>query len=178
MRRAKDISSNYFEADKSARFNYLYDHFYNWERLLECLEASFFYLIESMMIRYYWDEYCQKYNEKNRDATLAYIKKCMENGETFDFAEDGIFLPDDIMLYYKNYFLMKLEYQIFNNSLASMGGDDEKLLRRYISGEITLWDIADDKKISYETAKGRIRDLKKELKEQTIVFFADEVKTS
>ena len=60
----------------------------------------------------------------------------MENGETFDFAEDGIFLPDDIMLYYKNYFLMKLEYQIFNNSLASMGGDDEKLLRRYISGEI------------------------------------------
>ena len=73
---------------------------------------------------------------------------------------------------------MKLEYQIFNNSLASMGGDDEKLLRRYISGEITLWDIADEKKISYETAKGRIRDLKKELKEQTIVFFADEVKTS
>ncbi len=36
MRRGKDISWEYYDADKAARFDYLYDHYNNRKRLLEC----------------------------------------------------------------------------------------------------------------------------------------------
>ena len=62
-------------------------------------------------------------------------------------------------------------FSIFAKTLKTLGRADEDLLRRYITEEITLWDIADERKISYETAKGKIRDLKKELQKRTTANF-------
>ncbi|MBQ9489380.1 MAG: hypothetical protein IJU80_05560 [Lachnospiraceae bacterium] len=75
---------------------------------------------------------------------------------------------------YKNYCLMKLEFRILSEAMRSIGGADESILRRYVAGEMTLWDVADERHVSYETAKGRIRDLKKKLKAQAIAFFTEE----
>lgn len=74
------------------------------------------------------------------------------------------------LVHYKNYIAMKIDFRIFTYALPSIGGKDEELLRRYIMKEIDLTGIAEERIISYETAKGKIRDLKKLLKERTICY--------
>ena len=152
MRRGKDISWEYYDADKAARFDYLYDHYKNRERLLECKKSCVAYMIEGQLMRSDWDKYCLHYFGRKRLSTVSMVKEWLEKGYITDLFLNGIDLCD---------------------MLKTIGGDDERLLQRYISEEITLWDIADERRISYETAKGKIRDLKKTLKERTIVFFTD-----
>ena len=173
MRRGKDISWEYYDADKAARFDYLYDHYKNRERLLECKKSCVAYMIEGQLMRSDWDKYCLHYFGRKRLSTVSMVKEWLEKGDITDLFPNGIDLPEDIQRFYKSYCLMKLEFNIFCDMLKTIGGEDERLLQRYISEEITLWDIADERRISYETAKGKIRDLKKTLKERTIVFFTD-----
>ena len=175
MRRAKDIYDDYFRADKGTRFDYLYDHYSNRAGVLNAQKHGLIYLVECSKMRTDWKEYCKDYNSTNRNETIARIEKCMERGEAFDFEEEGFVLPQGFMEMYKNYCLMKVEFQIFSETLQSIGGEDEELLRRYIKDEISLWDIAEERHTAYETAKGKVRDLKKMLKERTIGFFTDEM---
>ena len=95
----------------------------------------------------------------------------MKNDEPIDCLPDGVELSERVIDAYKNICLMKVEFDLFANTLKTLGKPDEDLLRRYITKEINLWDIADERKISYETAKGKIRDLKKELKKRTVACF-------
>ena len=98
----------------------------------------------------------------------------MDKGEALDFLIEGGTLPDDVLSSYRNYVAMRIDYRIFSNALKGISGVDGELLRRYISKEITLTDIATERTISYETAKGKIRDLKKLLKERTLHYFREE----
>lgn len=98
----------------------------------------------------------------------------MDKGESIDYliCEEG--LPESILEHYKDYLAMKIDFRIFSCALKSIGGKDEELLRRYILKEVDLTGIAEERTISYETAKGKIRDLKKLLKERTICYLQDE----
>ena len=97
----------------------------------------------------------------------------MSKGEAIDFVFEDEELPDYILDSYKNYIMMRIDFRIFANALNSIGGKDEELLRRYIMGEIDLQGIAAERTIAYETAKGKIRDLKKLLKERTLSFLEE-----
>lgn len=68
---------------------------------------------------------------------------------------------------------MRIDFRIFANALNSIGGKDEELIRRYVMREIDLQGIASEQTIAYETAKGKIRDLKKLLKERTMSFLEE-----
>ena len=63
MRRAKDISSDYFKADREDRFEYLYDHYGNREGVLRTQKRNFIYLVEGLMMRSSW---CQTTNRERR----------------------------------------------------------------------------------------------------------------
>ena len=172
MRRGKDISKNYFEADKAARFDYLYDHYGAKDAILRCKRNLIMYFIEAELINSYWDEYCNQFFNKDRTITASRIMQYIEEGKTIDFLPNALMFSEEAKQRYRNYCLMKLEFGGFEDVLESMGSEDGKLIRRYITEEISLWDIADERKISYETAKGKIRDLKKAFKERTVALFA------
>ncbi|HPR74036.1 MAG TPA: hypothetical protein PLX41_10290 [Bacteroidales bacterium] len=97
----------------------------------------------------------------------------MSKGEAIDFVFGDEELPEYILDSYKNYITMRVDFRIFANVLNSIGGKDEELLQRYIMGEIDLQGIAAERTIAYETAKGKIRDLKKLLKERTLSFLEE-----
>ena len=87
MRRAKDISSDYFKADREDRFEYLYDHYGNREGVLRTQKRNFIYLVEGLMMRSSWEGFCKYYDSMNRKATMKKISNCMESGEAFDFTK-------------------------------------------------------------------------------------------
>ena len=91
-----------------------------------------------------------------------------------DFLIDEGSLPEDVLYSYKNYLAMRIDFKIFSSALNGIGGKEGELLRRYLSKEVDLTDIAVERCISYETAKGKIRDLKKYLKEKTLKYMREE----
>ena len=171
MRTGKDITKEYFKADKARRFEYLYDNFRVRESLLDCEKFCLSYMIETAVMNEAWSEYCKCFiGQKNRIHTQRRIYECLKNDEPIDCLPDGMELSERVIDAYKNICLMKVEFDLFASTLKTLGKPDEDLLRRYITKEINLWDIADERKIAYETAKGKVRDLKKTLKMRTIPY--------
>lgn len=170
MRRKREIMSTYCEASSTDRFEFLYECYCNYRNILNCEKICFIYMVENYMMKEHWTEYCEKYNHKNRKALISRISECMDKGEVIDFILEDENLPEKIIFYYKNYIAMRNDFRIFKNTLESIGGKDEDLLRRYIMQEIDLNDIASERTISYQTAKGKIRDLKKLLKDRTVCY--------
>lgn len=169
-----EIESTYCSASCSDRFEFIYDNYSVFVNILKSQKFCFIYMLESMMMYSYWESYCQKYNTSNRKDLINRISECMDKGETLDFLIDDGTLPDDVLYSYRNYLAMRIDFRIFSNALNGVSGTDGELLRRYISKEINLSDIATERTISYETAKGKIRDLKKLLKERTLRYFREE----
>lgn len=169
-----EIESTYCSASCSDRFEFIYDNYSVFVNILKSQKLCFIYMLESMMMYSYWESYCQKYNTLNRRDILNRISDCMDKDEALDFLIEGGKLPDDILYSYRNYTAMRIDFRIFSNALNGIGGTDGELLRRYISKEINLSDIATERTISYETAKGKIRDLKKLLKEKTLQYLREE----
>jgi hypothetical protein len=169
-----EMESTYCSASCSDRFEFIYDNYSVFVYILKSQKFCFIYMLESMMMYSYWESYCQKYNTQNRKDLINRISECMDKGEALDFLIDEGTLPDDILYSYRNYLAMRIDFRIFSNALNGVSGTDGELLRRYISKEINLSDIATERTISYETAKGKIRDLKKLLKETTLRYFREE----
>ncbi len=169
----KDIMFSYHRENSEDRFEFMYEHYYYHRDLLKCRKAGTIYLIEKYMSEAHWKDYCEKYNSQNRKALITKISECMDKGETIDFMLEGEGLPDTILEHYKAYTAMKIDFRIFSYALESIGGADEELIRRYIMNDIDLTGIAEERTISYQTAKGKIRDLKKLLKERTICYLQD-----
>ena len=59
-----------------------------------------------------------------------------------------------------------------------LGKDEQELIEAYLSGKILLNGIAEKYQISYETAKAKIRDIKKEFKNQALMFMAEPPKSA
>lgn len=171
--RRRDIMSTYCTVSSSDKFEFLYEYYYNYKNILSCERSCVIYMIESFMMKYHWDEYCKYYNAPNRNNMITRISECMSKGEAIDFVFGDEELPEYILSAYKNYIAMRVDFRIFANALSSIGGKDEELLRRYIMGEIDLQGIVAERTIAYETAKGKIRDLKKLLKERTLSFLEE-----
>ena len=171
--RRRDIMSTYCTVSSSDKFEFLYEYYYNYKNILSCERSCVIYMIESFMMKYHWDEYCKYYNAPNRNNMITRIAECMNKGEVIDFILEDVKLPDSILFSYKNYIAMRIDFRIFANALNSIGGKDEELLRRYVMREIDLQGIATERTIAYETAKGKIRDLKKLLKERTLSFLEE-----
>ena len=169
----RDIMSIYCTVSNIERFEFLYEYFYNYQNILSCEKHCVIYMIESFLMNSHWEEYCNFYNTKNRNDVIKRISECMSKGEVIDFLFEDATLPEDILFSYKNYISMRIDFRIFANALNSIGGKDEELLRRYIMKEIDLPGIATERTISYETAKGKIRDLKKLLKERTLCYLKE-----
>ena len=125
------------------------------------------------MMKNHWEKYCKYYNSLNKNSLIIRISECISKGEAIDFVFEDEELPEYILDSYKNYIAMRVDFRIFANALSSIGGKDEELLRRYIMGEIDLHGIATERTIAYETAKGKIRDLKKLLKERALSFLEE-----
>ena len=170
LKNKREIMSNYCAASSSDRFEFLYECYFNYRNILNCEKRCFIYMVENYMMEEHWKEYCEKYNPKNRKTLISRISECMDKGEVIDFILEDENLPEKIIFYYKNYIAMRNDFRIFKNTLESIGGKDEDLLQRYIMQEIDLNDIAAERTISYETAKGKIRDLKKLLKDRTLCY--------
>ena len=130
-------------------------------------------MIESFVMKNHWEKYCKYYNGQNKNSMITRISECMSKGEALDFLFEDEELPEYILSSYKNYIAMRIDFRIFANALNSIGGKDEELIRRYIMREIDLQGIAAERTIAYETAKGKIRDLKKLLKERTLSFLEE-----
>ena len=125
------------------------------------------------MMKNHWEKYCKYYNSLNKNSLITRISECMSKCEVIDFVFVDEELPKYVLTAYKNYIAMRVDFQNFFNALSSIGGKDEELLRRYIMGEIDLHEIAAERTIAYETAKGKIRDLKRFLKERTLSFLKE-----
>lgn len=130
-------------------------------------------MIESFVMKNHWEKYCKYYNGQKKNSMITRISECMSKGEALDFLFEDEELPEYILSSYKNYIAMRIDFRIFANALNSIGGKDEELIRRYIMREIDLQGIAAERTIAYETAKGKIRDLKKLLKERTLSFLEE-----
>ena len=169
-----DIESTYCSARSEDRFEYIYSHFSYFSGILKWEKFCFIEMLESMMMYSYWESYCHKYNTQNRETVIHRISECMNKGEAIDFLIDEGNLPEDVLYSYRNYLAMRADYRIFICALNSIGGKDGELLRRYVSREVDLTDIANERTISYETAKGKIRDLKKFLKEKSLQYMREE----
>ena len=173
MRRTKYIGDTYSSESCLDRFEFLYEHYGNFEEYMRCEKRCFLYMLESMMMYSFWEEYCKKYNTQNRKAVIRRISECIDRGEVIDFLVKEDKLPEKVLYCYRNYVAMRIDYRIFVNALESIGGKDAELLRRYIKEEVDLNGIAAERIISYETAKGKIRDLKKLLKEKTLYYMRE-----
>ena len=173
-REYREISHKYSDADKAERFEFLYAYYHNYAGILNCQRYSFLYMVESYLLDNYWEEYIKHYSNRTYKPTVERLSECLDTG-TLDFGINGLDLPEYILMQYKNYCRMKLEFKIFSNALMTFGDKEESIIYRYVTHQISLWDIADEKKISYETAKGRVRDLKKELKARTYLLLAEDL---
>ena len=174
MRTGKNIVKEYYKADKDSRFEYLYDNFRVRESVLSCEKSCLTYTIQMTLLKEAWSDYCECFvGKESRIETPKRIYECLENDKPIDCLPEGLGLSEKTIDAYKNISLLKEEFDIFAINLKTLGKTDGDLLRRYITEEITLWDIADERKISYETAKGKIRDLKKELKKRTMACLVD-----
>ena len=171
--RRRDIMSTYCTASSSDRFEFLYEYYHNYKNILCCERHCVIYMIETFMMKNHWKKYCKYYSSLNKNSLINRISECMSKGEAIDFVFEDEELPEYILDSYKNYIAMRVDFRIFANALSSIGGKDEELLRRYIMGEIDLQGIAAERTIAYETAKGKIRDLKKLLKERTLSYFEE-----
>ncbi len=169
-----ELEATYCSAGCSDRFEFIYDNFSIFANILTCEKRCFIYMLESMMMNSYWETYCQKYNTQNRRAIIHRISECMDKGEALDFLIDVGSLPENVLYTYKNYLAMRIDFRIFSAALNGIGGTEGALLQRYISKEVDLPGIAAERCISYETAKGKIRDLKKFLKEKTLKYMQEE----
>ncbi len=169
----KDIMFSYHKENSTDRFEFMYEHYYYYKTVLSSRKACTIYSIEGYMRQEHWDEYFEIYSIQKREAFISRISDSMDKGESIDLlvCEEG--LPQSILEHYKDYIAMKIDFRIFTYALKSIGGKDEELLRRYIMKKIDLTGIAEERTISYETAKGKIRDLKKLLKERTICYLQD-----
>ena len=168
--------STYCTASSSDRFEFLYEYYHNYKNILSCERHCVIYMIESFMMKNHWEKYCKYckyYNSLNKNSLITRIFECMSKGEAIDFVFGDEELPEYILDSYKNYIAMRVDFRIFANALNSIGGKDEELLRRYVMREIDLQGIATERTIAYETAKGKIRDLKKLLKERTLSFLEE-----
>lgn len=172
--RKKDIMFSYHKESSKDRFEFLYENYYNYFGVLKSRKACTIYMIEDYMSREHWKDYCEKYNSQNRKSVISKISECMDRGEVIDFLLNGDNLPADILDDYKDYIAMRIDFQIFSNALESIGGNDKELLRRYILKEVDLQGITVERTISYETAKGKIRDLKKLLKQRTLNYLRED----
>lgn len=174
MGKRRDIMYSYHKENCEDRFEFMYEHYYYYKTVLSSRKACTIYSIESYMRKEHWDEYFKLYNVQKREALISRVSASMDKGESIDYliCEEG--LPESILEHYKDYLAMKIDFRIFSCALKSIGGKDEELLRRYILKEVDLTGIAEERTISYETAKGKIRDLKKLLKERTICYLQDE----
>lgn len=170
----RDIMYSYHKENCEDRFEFLYEHYYYHKTVLNSCKACTIYSIEGYMRQEHWDEYFEIYSIQKREAFISRISEAMDKGESIDLlvCEEG--LPQSILEHYKDYIAMKIDFRIFTYVLKSIGGKDEDLLRRYIMKEIDLPGIAEERTISYETAKGKIRDLKKLLKERSICYLQNE----
>ena len=174
MGKRRDIMYSYHKENCEDRFEFMYEHYYYYKTVLSSRKACTIYSIESYMRKEHWDEYFKLYNVQKREALISRVSASMDKGESIDYliCEEG--LPESILEHYKDYLAMKIDFRIFSCALKSIGGKDEELLRRYILKEVDLTGIAEERTISYETAKGKVRDLKKLLKERTICYLKDE----
>ncbi len=172
--RTKDIMFSYHKENSEDRFEFMYEHYYYYKTVLSTRKACTIYSIEDYMCREHWDEYFKLYNVQKRNTLISRVSDSMDKGESIDYliCEEG--LPQNILEHYKDYLAMKIDFRIFSYALKSIGGKDEELLRRYIMKEVDLTGIAEERTIAYETAKGKIRDLKKLLKERTICYLQEE----
>ena len=171
--RRRDIMSTYCTASSSDRFEFLYEYYHNYKNILSCERHCVIYMIEGFMMKNHWEKYCKYYNSLNKNGMITRISECMSKGEALDFLCEDEELPEYILDSYKNYIAMRVDFRIFANALNSIGGKDEELIRRYVMKEVDLQGIAAERTIAYETAKGKIRDLKKLLKERTMSFLED-----
>ena len=171
--RRRDIMSTYCTSSSSDRFEFLYEYYHNYKNILSCERHCVIYMIESFMMKNHWEKYCKYYNSLNKNGLINRISECMSKGEAIDFVFEDEELPEYILDSYKNYIAMRVDFRIFANALSSIGGKDEELIRRYVMREIDLQGIATERTIAYETAKGKIRDLKKLLKERTLSFLEE-----
>ena len=177
-REYREISHKYFVADKAERFEFLYANYYNYAGILTCQRYAFLYMVESYLMNNHWEEYIKRYSGPAYKSTMEHLSECLDRTGTLDFGIVGLDLPEYILIQYKNYCRMKLEFKIFSNALMTFGNKEESIIYRYVTHQISLWDIADEKSISYETAKGRVRDLKKELKARTYLLLAEDLMAS
>ena len=171
--RRRDIMSTYCTASSSDRFEFLYEYYHNYKNILSCERHCVIYMIESFVMKNHWEKYCKYYKGQNKNSMITRISEFMSKGEALDFLFEDEELPEYILSSYKNYIAMRIDFRIFANALNSIGGKDEELIRRYIMREIDLQGIAAERTIAYETAKGKIRDLKKLLKERTLSFLEE-----
>lgn len=168
------IEHGYTEATTLERFAFMYENYERLDRVIECNKSIFIIMLQSSMMRANWEGYVEKYNWEHKDESIARIEKYIDNGEAIDFEIELGFNPDESLIKtYKNILLMKYDFHIFQNALECMSGPEKELMVKYIKKEISLSDIADEKCITYDTAKARIRDMKKLLKDHTMRFLID-----
>ena len=169
-----EMERSYTTLSFSDRFEYIYDSFEGFESKMNFQIRALEYAIEEAMFTAQREGYMDRYSWDHRKESKERVREYLKNGCAVDFElETGLAPNERILTQYNNLQLMRLDYSILYFVLNSLKEEDRDLLSRYMSKYITLHDIAEERHITYDSAKALIRDLKKELKEQTICHFTE-----
>lgn len=89
-----------------------------------------------------------------------------------DFSDDvleGVEQPDVIMS--SAYILRRMrdDYELFNSQLDSLGREKE-VFKKYLTGEMSLSDIAEKNNITYESAQQKIHKIRSRVRKQVVGF--------
>lgn len=175
-----DIVKLYMNATSSKRVNIIMKHYTDFMGVVDGYMNGLFYRIESekescrrrnigeLGVRVqnggmHSDPTANKGNE-NIDLMAALIR-CDFSGGIMDGVEDADMYMRSACLLND----MRKDYEHFNHQLSCLGRDED-IFRKYLCGQKTLADIADERSITYESAKQKIHRLRRKLKKQVIRF--------
>lgn len=177
--KAHDIENNFINEPAAVRFEYLYANYSRIENVIHYYEFLIIFYLEGIMMQADWELYLEKYDWQCKKETIERLKVLLTEGSAINFElETGMKTNEHVTDMFKNLQAMKVSYNVFQNAMMCLGKDEQELIEAYLSGKILLNGIAEKYQISYETAKAKIRDIKKEFKNQALMFMAEPPKSA
>ena len=175
-----DIIQLYMNATSSKRVNIIIKHYTDFMGVVDGYINGLFYRIESEKDSYkrqsmvelgvriqnggmHSDPTAKKGND-SIDLKNAIIQ-CDFSGGIMEGVEEA----DKYMRSAKLLKDMRRDYEHFQNQLCCLGKDKE-IFEKYLCGQKTLTDIAEEQSITYESAQQKVHKIRRRLKEQVIKF--------
>ena len=175
-----DIIKLYMNATSSKRVNIIIKHYTDFMGVVDGYINGLFYRIESEKDSYKRQSMGElgirvQNSGMHSDPTAKKVNDALELKNAIircDFSGgimEGVEEADKYMRSAKLLKDMRRDYEHFQNQLCCLGKDKE-IFEKYLCGQKTLTDIAEEQSITYESAQQKVHKIRRRLKEQVIKF--------